>query len=146
MLTRMESNEAEEAPQNYPRQGADFNQHIPEFAVVVPTLNEADNIEPLLAKVETALQGIRWEIIFVDDDSQDCTRDVILRRCRTDSRVRLLHRVGRRGLSSAVVEGILSTSAPYVGVMDADMQHDERLLRPMLEAIQSGECDRRTRI
>jgi dolichol-phosphate mannosyltransferase len=53
----------------------------------------------------------------------------------------LLHRIGRRGLSSAVVEGILSSSTRCVAVIDADMQHDERLLRPMLEAIQSGECD-----
>jgi dolichol-phosphate mannosyltransferase len=125
MLERMESSES----------------GIPELAVVVPTLNEADNIEPLLAKLETALAGIRWEIIFVDDDSQDCTRDVILRHCRIDPRVRLLHRVGRRGLSSAVVEGILSTSAPYVGVIDADMQHDERLLKPMLEALRDGGAD-----
>src|SRR5262252_7718899 len=113
----------------------------PELAVVVPTLNESDNIEPLLVKVETALADIQWEIIFVDDDSQDHTRDVILRRCRIDPRVRLLHRVGRRGLSSAVVEGILSTSAPYVGVIDADMQHDERLLKPMLEAVRDRKAD-----
>jgi dolichol-phosphate mannosyltransferase len=137
----MEANESGKPPQDRSRQDGDFGQHSPEFAVVVPTLNEADNIEPLLAKVEAALQGIRWEIVFVDDDSQDCTRDVILRRCRTDPRIRLIHRVGRRGLSSAVVEGILSTSAPYVGVIDADMQHDERLLKPMLEAVRNGEAD-----
>ena len=141
MLVRMESHESGKLLQDCPRQDGGFGHYIPEFAVVVPTLNEADNIEPLLAKVETALQGIRWEIIFVDDDSQDCTRDVILRRCRTDPRVRLIHRVGRRGLSSAVVEGILSTSAPCVGIMDADMQHDERLLTPMLEAVRSGQAD-----
>src|SRR4029077_9880589 len=92
-------------------------------------------------KIETTLAGVRWEIIFVDDDSQDRTRDVILQRCGIDPRVRLLHRIGRRGLASAVVEGILSSSTRCVAVIDADMQHDERLLRPMLEAIQSGECD-----
>jgi dolichol-phosphate mannosyltransferase len=111
------------------------------LAIVVPTLNEAANVEVLLTKIESALAGIRWEIIFVDDDSQDCTRDIILQRCRIDPRVRLVHRIGRRGLSSAVVEGILSTSTRYVAVIDADMQHDERLLRPMLEAIRAGECD-----
>jgi dolichol-phosphate mannosyltransferase len=137
----MASNESEKALQDFPREGGDFGHYIPEFAVVVPTLNEADNIEPLLAKVEAALQGVRWEIIFVDDDSQDRTRDVILQHCRIDPRVRLVHRVGRRGLSSAVVEGILSTSAPYVGVIDADMQHDERLLKPMLQAVRNGEGD-----
>src|SRR5262249_49911975 len=140
MLVRMESHESGKLPQNC-RQDGGVGQYIPEFAVVVPTLNEADNIEPLLAKVETALEGIRWEIIFVDDDSQDHTRDVTLQRCRTDPRVRLIHRVGRRGLSSAVVEGILSTSAPHVGVIDADMQHDERLLKPMLEAVRDRKAD-----
>src|SRR5215467_8164612 len=95
----------------------------------------------LLSRIESALAGVRWEIIFVDDDSQDRTRDIILQRCRIDPRVRLVHRIGRRGLSSAVVEGILSSSTRYVAVIDADMQHDERLLRPMLDAIQGGECD-----
>jgi dolichol-phosphate mannosyltransferase len=117
------------------------SQSIPELTIIVPTLNEAANIEALLAKIETALAGVRWEVIFVDDDSKDHTRDIVLHRCRIDPRVRLIHRIGRRGLSSAVVEGILSSSTRYVAVIDADMQHDERLLRPMLEAIQRGECD-----
>jgi dolichol-phosphate mannosyltransferase len=123
------------------QENRDYAQLVPELAIVVPTLNEAANIETLLTKIETTLAGVRWEIIFVDDDSQDRTRDVILQRCQVDPRVRLLHRIGRRGLSSAVVEGILSSSTRCVAVIDADMQHDERLLRPMLEAIQSGECD-----
>jgi dolichol-phosphate mannosyltransferase len=111
------------------------------LTIVVPTLNEAANIEALLTKMETALTGVRWEVIFVDDDSQDRTRDIVLQRCRIDPRVRLIHRLGRRGLSSAVVEGILSSSTRYVAVIDADLQHDERVLRPMLEALQRGECD-----
>jgi dolichol-phosphate mannosyltransferase len=111
------------------------------LAIIVPTLNEAANIEALLTKVESALAGIRWEIIFVDDDSQDRTRDIILQHCRIDPRIRLVHRIGRRGLSSAVVEGILNSSTRYLAVIDADMQHDERLLRPMLEAIRGGEYD-----
>jgi len=123
------------------QQDRDYVQSIPVLAIVVPTLNEAANIEALLTKIESALAGIRWEIIFVDDDSQDRTRDIILQRCQIDPRVRLVHRIGRRGLSSAVVEGILSSSSRYVAVIDADMQHDERLLRPMLEAIQGGEYD-----
>src|SRR3954466_1043042 len=122
-------------------QSRDYAQSIAELAIVVPTLNEAANIEMLLTKIETTLAGVRWEIIFVDDDSQDRTRDVILQRCRVDPRVRLVHRIGRRGLSSAVVEGILSSSTRCVAVIDADLQHDERLLRPMLDAIQGGECD-----
>src|SRR5262244_2096378 len=123
------------------QQDRDYAQSIPVLAIVVPTLNEAANIEALLSRIESALAGVRWEIIFVDDDSQDRTRDIVLQRCRIDPRVRLVHRIGRRGLSSAVVEGILSSSTRYVAVIDADMQHDEQLLRPMLESIQRGECD-----
>src|SRR5262245_8262128 len=126
---------------DYTEQDRDHSQSIPDLTIIVPTLNEAPNIEALLTKIETALAGVRWEVIFVDDDSQDRTRDIVLQRCRIDPRVRLIHRIGRRGLSSAVVEGILSTSTPYVAVIDADMQHDERLLRPMLEAVRNGEAD-----
>ena len=126
---------------DFTQQDRDSPQSVPVLAIVVPTLNEAANIEALLTKIESALADVRWEVIFVDDDSQDRTRDIILQRCRIDPRVRLVHRIGRRGLSSAVVEGILSSSTRYVAVIDADMQHDERLLRPMLEAIEGGECD-----
>jgi dolichol-phosphate mannosyltransferase len=126
---------------DHAQQDRDYAQSTPVLAIVVPTLNEAANIEALLSKIETALADVRWEVIFVDDDSQDSTRDVILQRCRIDPRVRLVHRIGRRGLSSAVVEGILSSSTRYVAVIDADMQHDERLLRPMLQALEGGECD-----
>src|SRR5262245_64886501 len=123
---------------DHTQQDRDYTQSIPVLATVVPTLNEAANIEALLSRIETALAGVRWEVIFVDDDSQDRTRDIVLQRCRIDPRVRLIHRIGRRGLSSAVVEGILSSSTRYVAVIDADMQHDERLLRPMLESVQRG--------
>jgi dolichol-phosphate mannosyltransferase len=123
------------------QQDRDYAPSTPVLAIVVPTLNEAANIEALLTKIESVLAGVRWEIIFVDDDSQDRTRDIILQRSRIDPRVRLVHRIGRRGLSSAVVEGILSSSTRFVAVIDADLQHDERLLRPMLEAVQGGEYD-----
>ncbi len=114
---------------------------LPELAIIVPTFNERDNVIPLLDKIEAALAGIAWEAVFVDDDSQDRTPGIIAERSRIDPRVRILRRIGRRGLSSAVVEGILSTSTPYVAVIDADLQHDERLLAPMLKCLQSGEAD-----
>ncbi len=113
----------------------------PELAVVIPTFNERDNVIPLLEKVGAALPGVIWEAVFVDDDSKDGTPAVIAERARIDPRVRILRRIGRRGLSSAVVEGILSTSTPYVAVIDADMQHDERLLGEMLASLRAGEAD-----
>lgn len=108
-------------------QAAD-NVRIATLSIVVPTFNEAENVALLVEKVGTVLAGEAWELVFVDDDSTDGTEQALLDLCRTHPNVRMIRRIGRRGLSSAVVEGILSTSAPYVAVMDADLQHDERLL------------------
>jgi dolichol-phosphate mannosyltransferase len=113
----------------------------PELAIIVPTFNERDNVIPLLDKIEVALEGVAWEAIFVDDDSRDRTPEIVAERSRIDHRVRIIRRIGRRGLSSAVVEGILSTSTPFVAVIDADLQHDERLLAQMLKCLRSGEAD-----
>jgi len=109
--------------------------------VVVPTLNEEGNVEALVDKLGAALHGINWEVLFVDDDSRDRTRPVTARLARVDARVRLLHRIGRRGLSSACIEGVQASTASYVAVMDADLQHDESLLPLMLEVLKSGSAD-----
>ena len=113
----------------------------PELVVVIPTFNERDNIVPLLEKLERSLDGIRWEAVFVDDDSTDGTIEALRLACATDWRVRSVRRLGRRGLASAVVEGIQSNFAPYIAVMDADLQHDERLLAPMLAILRQDEAD-----
>lgn len=114
---------------------------IADVAVIVPTFKEADNVVLLIEKLRQALDGIAWEVVFVDDDSPDGTIDVLAKVARTDARVRFLQRLGRRGLSSAVIEGILSTSAPYVAVIDADMQHDERLLSKMYAILSRNSVD-----
>ena len=113
----------------------------PELAVVVPTLNERDNIGPLVESLDAALDTVSWEIIFVDDDSPDGTAERIREISRRDRRVRCLQRIGRRGLATAVVEGALATSAPYIAIMDADMQHDEKLLPQMLTVLKSEPVD-----
>lgn len=107
----------------------------------MPTFNECGNIITLLEKIEAALPSVAWEVVFVDDNSHDGTQEVVVERCRVDPRIRMLRRIGRRGLSSAVVEGILSTSASYIAVIDADMQHDERLLMQMLQSLRRAEAD-----
>ena len=114
---------------------------VPELAVVIPTLNESENIEPLLQLLRSALSGIAWEVIFVDDDSTDGTREVIRAEAARDPRVRCIHRIGRRGLSTACIEGALASGAPYIAVMDADLQHDEKLLPEMLQALKSESLD-----
>jgi len=105
-----------------------------EIAVVVPVFNERDNVATLVARLDQALVGHRWEAIFVDDDSPDGTADVARELARLDTRVRVIQRIGRRGLSSACIEGMCATAAPVVAVIDGDLQHDETLLPKMLAA------------
>ena len=112
-----------------------------ELTIVVPTFQERDNIVPLVARLDAALAGSAWEVVFVDDDSPDGTADAVRAIARSDRRVRVIQRLGRRGLSGACVEGILSSSATYVAVMDADLQHDESILPEMLRRLRSGPLD-----
>jgi dolichol-phosphate mannosyltransferase len=112
-----------------------------QLSVVVPTFNERDNVGALFRKLEAALHGIAWEVIFVDDNSPDGTWQVVRELARQDDRVRCIRRIGRRGLSGACIEGILASSAPYAAVMDADLQHDETRLPQMLSVLQSGEAE-----
>ena len=108
------------------------------LTVVVPCYNERANVAPMVAALNAALSGIAWEVVFVDDDSPDGTSAAVREVACTDARVRCIRRVGRRGLSSAVIEGALSSSADYVAVIDGDMQHDETRLKLMLQAVQGG--------
>ena len=111
----------------------------PELAVIVPTYNEAENVPLIVERLEHALAGHDYEIIFVDDSSPDGTAQTVREMARKNRRVRCLQRVGRRGLSSAVIEGILATTAPVAAVLDGDLQHDETLLPEMLRLIGEGE-------
>jgi dolichol-phosphate mannosyltransferase len=112
-----------------------------EIAVIVPTLNERDNVPLVAAELVRVFGDTRWEVVFVDDDSPDGTMDVIRALAATDPRIRGIERIGRRGLAGAVIEGILSTSAPFVAVMDGDLQHDPATLPQMLRLLKDGEAD-----
>lgn len=111
------------------------------LSIVVPTFNESQNIREFLHRLEATLGPAGWEVIFVDDDSPDGTASLVRGIAHTDLRVRCLQRIGRRGLSSAYIEGMLSASAPIVAVMDADLQHDETRLPVMLEKLERDEAD-----
>ncbi len=113
----------------------------PELTVIAPSFNECDNVVPLIEALSKALEGIHWEVIFVDDDSPDGTSDRVREQARLDSRVRCVQRLGRRGLTSACAEAVLASSAPYVAIIDADLQHDERLLPQMLAVLREGDTD-----
>ena len=114
---------------------------VAELAVIIPTLNEYGNVARLVERLDRVLAGVAWEAIFVDDDSTDRTREAINAIARRDPRVRSLHRIGRRGLASACIEGALASTAPFIAVIDADMQHDEGLLPEMLRALKSEPID-----
>ncbi|PZA09168.1 glycosyltransferase family 2 protein [Rhodopseudomonas palustris] len=112
-----------------------------QLSVVVPTFNERDNVELLFHKLEAALAGVAWEVVFVDDNSPDGTWQVVRDMAQRDSRVRCIRRIGRRGLSGACIEGILASGAPFAAVMDADLQHDETQLAKMLSLLESNAAD-----
>ena len=112
-----------------------------ELTLVVPTYRERDNLVPLLERLETALSGVAWEVVFVDDDSPDGTAALAKELATRNPRVRCIRRITRRGLAGACIEGFLSSAARFVAVIDADMQHDEKLLPRMLEPLAKGEKD-----
>lgn len=112
-----------------------------ELTVIVPTFNERGNVVELAERISNCLRGCAWELIFVDDDSPDGTGDLVRQLAAQDSRIRCVQRVGRRGLSSACVEGMLASSAPYLAVIDGDLQHDERLLPDMLAELKRGDTE-----
>ena len=112
-----------------------------ELSIVIPTYNENQNIDPMIEALQTSLHGISWEVIFVDDDSSDKTSDKVRKIAQRDPKVRCIQRINRRGLSSACIEGILASSAPYIAVMDADMQHDESILPQMLASLKNENAD-----
>ncbi len=112
-----------------------------DLAIILPTLNERGNLAPLVERIEGALGAEGWEVLIVDDDSKDGTADEGRELARTDRRVRVIQRIGRRGLASAAIEGFCATAAPYVAVMDADHQHDPALLAGMLATLKAGEAE-----
>jgi len=117
------------------------NTAVPELCVVIPVLNERANIAPMVARLEDVLAGIDWEVMFVDDDSTDGSRAAVHEAACANRRVRLLHRIGRRGLASAFIEGAQASLATHVAAIDGDLQHDEALLPRMLAVLRAGEAD-----
>lgn len=112
-----------------------------ELSVIVPTFNESANLDELIGRIGVALQGVAWEVIVVDDDSPYGTHRHARALSARDGRIRLVRRVGRKGLSSACIEGMLASSAPYLAVIDADLQHDPALLSAMLQRLRDGDTD-----
>jgi len=112
-----------------------------ELTVIAPTFNESANVAVLVERLHAALEGLAWQVIFVDDNSPDGTAEAVKAIAAHDGRVQCIRRVRRRGLAGAVVEGALASAAPYVAVIDADLQHDETLLPRMLKTLKDGDVD-----
>ena len=111
------------------------------MSVIIPTFNEADNIITLLERLEAVLSAVDYEVIVVDDDSPDQTWQLVQRYGLVDPRVRLVRRIGRRGLSSAVLEGMDAGRGSVLAVIDADLQHDERALPEICSLVLDGHAD-----
>lgn len=132
---------AKQPQQQSANKGQSKDSAFPILSLVIPTYNEKANLRPLCEAVASSLDDIPYEMIFVDDDSPDGTWKEASLLAGQGFPVRCLRRVGRRGLSSAVIEGVLSARAEFVGIMDADMQHDEKLLPEMLNIMREGGTD-----
>jgi len=113
----------------------------PAVSIVIPSYNERANIRPLVVAVARAMGEVPWEMIVVDDDSPDGTFNEVLAVAQDEPRVRCLRRVGRRGLSSAVIEGALVANGEVIAVMDADFQHDETALARMYDKMRDPSVD-----
>jgi dolichol-phosphate mannosyltransferase len=113
----------------------------PSISIVIPTFNEAHNLSQLVERLDRTMRGVVWEVVFVDDDSPDKTWKIAQQMALRDGRVRCIRRVGRRGLAGACIEGMLSSAAPYVAVMDGDLQHDEAILPDLLGILERDEAD-----
>lgn len=111
-------------------------------SIIVPTYREAANLEPLIERTFKALNaaGIPAEMIIVDDDSQDGTTDII-DTLRSRYPIRLILRQGQRGLSAAVVRGIIEAQFGRIVVMDADLQHPPEAIPELLEALNGDGCE-----
>jgi len=106
-------------------------------SIIVPSYNERDNVRPLLTRIHAALAGYDYEVIVVDDNSQDGTIDIV-NSLAGEFPVRLLVRTEERGLSTAVIHGIRHAGGSIIGVMDADLQHPPEKLPDLVKAIESG--------
>jgi dolichol-phosphate mannosyltransferase len=113
----------------------------PELSIIIPTLNEAENIVALLRRIAAAMPRPDWEVVVVDDASPDGTAALVHAHAAEEPRVRCLERHGKRGLSSACLDGMAAARGRYLAVLDADLQHDESLLPEMLDRLRTGEVD-----
>ncbi|MDP6182506.1 MAG: polyprenol monophosphomannose synthase [Gammaproteobacteria bacterium] len=104
----------------------------PRISLIVPTFNEATNVESLIKQIDANLTDTGFELVFADD-STDATPEIIRKLAATDERIKLCHRDRSAGLASAVVEALPEAFGEFVAVMDADLQHPPAVVPQMIE-------------
>ena len=112
---------------------------MPELSLIIPVMNEADNIAPLLLSVRTALAGMDYEVVLVDDGSTDTTRQCI--REQADERTRLVELRKNYGQSNAMQAGIDESNGDFIAFIDGDLQNDPSDIPGMLRLLKEGEWD-----
>jgi len=123
------------------RSEASLSAEVPELGIVLPVFNECGNVVPVLEALRSTLGHIRYEVILVDDDSEDGTADLAWSLTGQFPELRVIQRINRYGLASACIEGMMASHAPYLAVMDCDLQHDEKILPQMLERLKTEDLD-----
>ncbi len=137
-MTRLEIGRAVSTPVDVARRTTAAPSTDPVVSIVLPTFNEAENIVTVLARLDHALEGIPHELVVVDDDSPDGTWQIAQHYASDHPGVHVIRRSGERGLSSAVLAGMRAARGRVLGVIDADGQHDERILPEMVERVLAG--------
>jgi len=111
------------------------------LSIVLPTYNERGNIEPLLEQLLPLQQHYNLEILVVDDDSADGTAELVRQLAHREPRLRLIRRVGRSGLASAIKEGLLDATGDVALVMDSDGQHEPASVQRAVDTLLQGDLD-----
>ena len=109
------------------------------ISIVIPTFNEVENIIPLLKNLTFIVNNFEYEIIVVDDDSPDGTSEEVNKCMKSNKRIKLITRIGRSGLSSAIKEGLIFAQGKYLLVLDGDGQHHPSFILNMLDKIKKNQ-------
>ncbi len=112
-----------------------------QLSIILPTYNEHQNILNLLNSLLNISKSYDLEILVVDDDSTDGTQSLVKQFAQSDKRVRLINRIGRFGLSSAIKEGLINSTGEIVAVMDSDGQHEPKAIEMAVNQLITQELD-----
>jgi dolichol-phosphate mannosyltransferase len=107
-------------------------------SIVVPCHNEEMNIEPLVSRLCTLFSQYIHEIVLVDDNSNDSTRNVISRLAAADSRITPVYRASSNGVGRAITDGLQAATGDYILTLDCDFQHVLPEVRDLFDAIVEG--------